>query len=190
MWEHISRGKSRTPPTLQKPSKHTETQAELTLWIILVYFQKTKKPTTQKSPTTTNNHKKWPLQNMFINKTLQLKEAIEIVFNQLNSSNNNGQNIQIYFTHNIKRIMENRDFSDDWHRQTKLLLIFPLTLPYDRLGEPSFQSRMPHVTLSLSYNQYLWEAQGKHEKDLELKYQQRNCKSTAAFHTKSDSYFF
>lgn len=120
---------------------------------------------------------------MFINKTLQLKEAIEIeiVFNQLNSSNNNGQNIQIYFTHNIKRIMENHDFSDDWHRQTKLLLISSLILPYDRLGEPSFQSRMPHVTLSLSYNQYLWEAQGKHEKDLELKYQQGKLQKHCSF---------
>ena len=58
---------------------------------------------------------------------------------------------QINFPHNIfKRIMEDCEFSDDWHRQIKLLLIFPLTLTYDELEEPSFQTRIPHVEFSLS----------------------------------------
>ena len=99
---------------------------------------------------------------------------------------------QINFPYNIfKKIMEDCDFSDDWHRQMKLLLIFPLTLTYDELEEFSFQTRIPHVELSLSYSYYVWEAQGKHEKmSLNSSINRRDCISIIAFHTKSNSYFF
>jgi len=46
--------------------------------------------------------------------------------------------------------MEDHDFSDDWHRQIKLMVIFPLTLTYDELAAPSFQTTIPYAEHSLS----------------------------------------
>lgn len=80
---------------------------------------------------------------------------------------------QLHFPHNIlKRIMEVFDLSDDWHRQIKLMLIFPLTLIYDELEEPSFQSCRIQNSHCLTIMMY-----GRPKRDmrkkLEFKYQQK-----------------